>query len=322
MRVGLVGTGELGSAIGRNLLRAGHALTVFDADAARMAGLTGAGARAAASPAVLAASVEVVVTALPTPAVVEDVLLGSGGVLAAMAPGSTWIDHGTSGRELMLRIEAMARARGIAVIEAPVTGGIPLAHEGRITVLVGAESGVLEAHRGMLEAVGSPVLHLGPVGSASIVKVITNMLAFVHLWALGEGLMLGTAAGLQTGAVFEAIRASCGNSFVAETEGPPILDGSYDYGFTLELAAKDMALAMDLAARHGVPLEMGALVQQILRRGVARYGMRFWSTGIVRLLEDDMGIALRAAGYAPEQRWLPCAPAASPPGGTTAPSVP
>jgi 3-hydroxyisobutyrate dehydrogenase len=141
------------------------------------------------------------------------------------------------------------------------------------------------------------------VGSASIVKLLTNMLAFVHLWALGEGLMLGTAAGLETGAVYEAIKASCGNSFVAETEGVPIMTGSYDYGFTLALAMKDMRLAMALADAHHVPLPMAGLAQQILQRGIARYGERFWSTGIVKLLEDDMGIDLRAAGYETETRW-------------------
>jgi len=303
MKIGLIGIGELGMAIAKNYLRAGHHLRVYDPQPAAIKTAVSHGATAAGSAAQLAAQVETVVTALPTPKIIEDVLLGNGGVLAAMQPGSSWIDHSTNDRDLLLQIEALAAAKGVAVIEAPVTGGIPLAHEGKITVLVGAESAVFEQHKHLLAVVGNPVIHLGPVGSASIVKLVTNMLAFIHLWALGEGLMLGTAAGLATGAVFEAIKASCGNSFVAETEGVPIMTGSYDYGFTLALAMKDMRLAMQLAAENNVPLEMGGLVQQILQRGIARYGEKFWSTGIVKLLEDDRAIPLRAPGYQTETRW-------------------
>lgn len=301
MKVGLIGVGELGVAIGKNMLKAGHELLVYDPRPEAMTAVVAKGATAAA---VLAAQVDAVLTALPTPPIVEDVLLGSGNVLASMRPGTVWIDHSTNDRTLLMHIAKRAAARNVAVIEAPVTGGIPLAHEGKITVLAGADEATFAQYQHLLAVVGSPVIHLGPVGSATIVKVMTNMLAFIHLWALGEGLMLGTAAGLDTGAVFEAIKASCGNSFVAETEGPPILNGSYDYGFTMELAAKDMKLVMNLAEQFGVPLEMGGLAQQLLARGMAKYGRTFWSTGIVKLLEDDLGIDLRADGYEPEERWL------------------
>jgi 3-hydroxyisobutyrate dehydrogenase len=303
INIGLIGIGELGIAIAKNHLKAGHTLLVYDKRAEVVEAAVGDGAKPAASAADLAAQVEVVLTVLPTPAVIEEVMLGSGGVLAAMSPGSTWIDHSTNDRALLQRIQSLAAAKNVGVIEAPVTGGIPLAHEGKITVLVGAEPALFERHQPLLAVVGQPVIHLGPVGSATVVKVITNMLAFIHLWALGEGLMLGTAAGLDPGAVYEAIKASCGNSFVAETEGVPIMTGSYDYGFTLELAMKDMRLAMQLAAENKVPLEMGGLVQQILQRGIARYGPKFWSTGIVKLLEDDLNIPLRAPGYETDTRW-------------------
>ncbi len=303
MKIGLIGVGELGSAIAHNYLKTTHELLVYDRRPEAAAPFVARGAGAAGSAAELAAAVDVVLTALPTPAVVEAALLGPDGVLAAMRPGSIWIDHSTNSRTLLQTIAARAAERQIGVVEAPVTGGIPLAHEGRITVLVGADRPLFERVEPLLSVVGRPVIHLGPVGSATVVKVMTNMLAFIHLWALGEGLMLATAAGLDTGAVFEAIKASCGSSFVAETEGPPILTGTYDYGFTLELAMKDMRLALEIAAESGVPLEMGGLTHHILERGVARYGPSFWSTGIVRLLEDDLGIPLRAAGYEPDGRW-------------------
>lgn len=303
MKVGLIGIGELGIAVAKNMLKEGHDLTVFDTRPEAVANCVARGATAASSAAALAASVDAVVTALPTPPVVRDVLIGSGGVLDAMAPGTVWIDHSTTDREILMEINAIAVAKGVDVIEAPVTGGIPLAHDGCITVLAGTTDEAFAKYKVLLDVTGEPVLHMGPVGSASIVKVLTNMLAFIHLWALNEGLMLGTAAGLKTGAVYEAILNSCGNSFVAETEGVPIMTGSFDYGFTMELAMKDQKLVEKLAAQYNVPLLMGGLGTQILQRGIAKYGAKAWSTGIGRLLEDEMGIDLRAEGYETETRW-------------------
>jgi len=302
MNVGLIGTGELGKAIAGNMLKAGHTLTVYDSRPEAAAKIVAGGARWAESAAMLAGQVDFVLTALPNPEIVESAMLTQG-TLAAMRPGSLWIDHSTNDGDVLKRIAAAAAERQVGVVEAPVTGGIPLAYEGKITVLAGAGIEEFRRARPLLDVVGEPVIHLGPVGSASVVKVITNMLAFIHLWALGEGLMLGVEAGLKAGAVYEAIKASCANSFVAETEGPPILNGSYDYGFTMDLANKDLRLVHQIARQFGVPLEMGGLVQQLFIRAERKYGPKFWSTGVVRLLEDDLGSELRADGYAPAERW-------------------
>lgn len=182
-------------------------------------------------------------------------------------------------------------------METPVTGGIRLLHRGEMTVFLGGEKDVLEQQRPILELFGSEIIHLGPVGNASIGKVVTNMMAAIHLWALGEGLMLGKRAGLEVGPLFEAVLASCAKSFVAETEGREILNGSYDYGFTLELASKDAHLAYKLGREFGVPLEMGSLIEQLFHRAMAKYGADTWSTQVVKLLEDDLGTDLRAPGY-------------------------
>ena len=303
MKIGLIGVGELGIAIAKNMLKAGHALIVFDTRQEVLDDCVARGATAASSAADLAGQVEVVLTALPNPLIIEDVMIGSGGVLDAMQPGTVWIDHSTNDRELLQKIEKMAAEKNIDVIEAPVTGGIPLAHDGCITVLAGTSDEAFAKYRHLLDIVGEPVLHMGPVGSSSIVKLMTNMLVFIHLWALNEGLMLGTAAGLKTGAIYEAIKNSCGNSFVAETEGVPIMTGSFDYGFTMELAHKDMKLTEKIADEFNVPLLMGGLGTQILQRGIAKYGKKAWSTGIGRLLEDELGIDLRAPGYETDSRW-------------------
>ena len=297
MNLGLVGLGHLGIPIAKNLLKAGYPLTVYDLrpDAAQQ--LLARGATWADSPQAVAEQSDTVLTVLPSPAAVAAVVEGENGLLAGLRPGSTWIDISTTDRRETQRLAALCAAKGINVLEAPMTGGIPLAHQGQMTVLVGGEKAVFENNLPVLQAIGGRIFHLGPVGSAAAAKVLTNMMAAVHLWILGEGLMLGRCAGLELGVLFEAIKASCANSFVAETEGPQILNGSYDYGFTIALQAKDAHLAYELGREVGVPLEMGGLVEQIIQRARRRYGDEAWSTQIVKLLEDDLGVELRASGY-------------------------
>lgn len=295
MDIALIGLGHLGTPLGLNLLQAGHTLHIHDLRREAGKRLEQVGARWAASPREAAQAAEVAITVLPTPQAVEAVVAGPHGLLEGLPPGATWIDMSTNDRQVIRRLAELAASQGVHALEAPVSGGIPRAHDGEITVLVGGDPALFQRFRPLLEAVGGQILYLGPLGSASVAKLITNMLAFVHLWVLGEGLMLGKLAGLDLGALFQAILASCGNSFVAETEGPPILDGTYDYGFTMALAAKDAHLVYELAREVGMPLEVSGLVQQIFTRGRRRYGDQAWSTQIVKLLEDDLGVDLRAA---------------------------
>jgi 3-hydroxyisobutyrate dehydrogenase len=216
-----------------------------------------------------------------------------------MGAGGTWIDSSTNDARELRRLAGLAAANGVRCLEAPVTGGVHLAAAGRITVLVGGETAVFEAHRQAFEAIGGRVFHIGPLGSASVIKVITNMLAFVHLVALGEALMLAKRAGLDLRQSFEVIRASSGNSFVHETETQVILNGSYDIGFTLDLACKDLGLAHDLGREHGIPLELAGLVEQAFVRAREQYGGSAWSPMVVKLLEDALGTDLRAPGFPP-----------------------
>jgi 3-hydroxyisobutyrate dehydrogenase len=168
---------------------------------------------------------------------------------------------------------------------------------GLITVLVGGDAGVFEAHRALFEAVGRRVFQVGPVGSASVLKVITNMLAFVHLVAAGEALMLAGRGGLDLATAYHAICASSGTSFVHETESQLVLNGSYDIAFTMELACKDLGLATDLGREFGVPLQLAEQVQQTFHRARDQYGAQAWSTMVVKLLEDEVGLPLRAPGF-------------------------
>jgi len=297
MRYGFIGLGNLGLHLAASLVRGGFAVTVHDLDRAAAAPLEAAGARWAASPRALAQGVDAVLTCLPSPKASDAVVAGPDGVLEGLARGGTWIEMSTTDTHEIRRLAGLAAARGIATLEAPVTGGVHRAAAGEISVLVGGEEAVFRAHRPALEAMGGAIIHMGPLGSASVIKVITNMLAFIHLVADGEALMLARRAGLDLGAAFAAIKASSGNSFVHETEGQLILNGSYDVGFTNDLALKDLGFATKLGRELGVPLEVAGLVEQIFVRATAQYGRGAQSTMVVKLLEDALGTDLRAPGF-------------------------
>lgn len=297
MRYGFIGLGHLGGHLAASLLRRGFLLAVHDRDRAAAEMLIANGADWVDSPKALAAKCDAVITCLPSPAASEAVLTGPDGILAGLRPGGTWIEMSTLGRHEMLRLAKLAEATGIAVLESPVTGGVHRAAEGAITVLVGGEKALLDLHRPALQAMGGQIFHMGPLGSAAVIKVITNMLAFIHLVAAGEALMLAKKGGLDLAQAFHAIRASSGNSFVHETEGQLILNGSYDIGFTMDLACKDLGFAMGMSREFGVPLELARRTAEVFQRGREAYGGDAQSTQIVKLLEDALGTDLRAPGF-------------------------
>jgi 3-hydroxyisobutyrate dehydrogenase len=297
LRLGFIGLGNLGRHLAASLLRAGFPLTVNDRDEAAAQSLLEAGAVWAGSPRDVAAASESVFTCLPSPRAVADVLTGESGLLDGLAPGGTWIDSSTNDRHELLRLAALAGARGVHCLEAPVTGGVHLAASGQITVLVGGDADIYIAHVPAFEAIGDQVFHIGPLGSASVIKVITNMLAFIHLVAAGEALMLARRAGLDLAQSFEVIKASSGTSFVHETESQVILNGSYDIGFTIDLACKDLGFVHELGHELGVPLELATVVEQTFIRARERYGGSAWSPMVVKLLEDALGTDLRAPGF-------------------------
>ncbi|GAB4269984.1 MAG: NAD(P)-dependent oxidoreductase [Pararhodobacter sp.] len=294
MRYAFIGLGNLGGNLAASLAGAGFDLTVFDRDPAQRARLEGAGARWAASAADAAAGADAVLTCLPSPAVSEAVL---DQILPAMRKGADWIEMSTLGRPDILRLAERVTQAGMGVLECPVTGGVHLAARGEITVLVGGEADLFARHRPAMEAMGNRIFHMGPIGSAALIKVITNMLAFIHLVADGEALMLAKRGGLDLSTAWQAIAASSGNSFVHETEGQLILNGSYDIAFTMDLALKDLGFAMEFGRAFGVPLDLAGLTTQTFVRGRSAYGGDAQSTQIVKLLEDALGTDLRAPGY-------------------------
>ena len=294
MRYGYIGLGNLGGHLAASLLREGFGVTVHDKDRKLADRLIKAGGAWADTPAALARDCDAVITCLPSPAVSESVLEQ---LLQGLKPGSTWIEMSTLGRDEILRLAKRAAEKGVRTMECPVTGGVHLAAQGKITCLAGGDQDLFDLHKPALQAMGDQIFHMGPLGSAAVIKVITNMLAFIHLVADGEALMLAKRGGLDLAQAWKAIRASSGNSFVHETEGQLILNGSYDIAFTMDLALKDLGFAMNFGREFGVPLDLAGLTNQIFVKGKAAYGGGAQSTQIVKLLEDVLGTDLRAPGF-------------------------
>jgi 3-hydroxyisobutyrate dehydrogenase len=300
MRVGFVGLGSLGRHLGASLLKTGFQVTVYDLNEAAVAELVAAGATAAASPADVARAADTVITCLPSPEIVAAVVEGPDGILDGLAAGGTWIDMSTNDPHELQRLAAVAAEHGVAMLEAPVTGGVHRAAAGMITVLVGGDEAVFQAHLPVFEAMGGRIFYIGQLGQASVIKVITNMLAFIHLVADGEALMLAKRGGVDLALAWQVIKASSGNSFVHETEGQLILNGSYNINFTMDLARKDLHFAHMMGREFGVPLELASVTEQIFARARATYGGGAQSPMVVKMLEEAVGTDLRAPGFPAE----------------------
>jgi 3-hydroxyisobutyrate dehydrogenase-like beta-hydroxyacid dehydrogenase len=294
MRYGFIGLGHLGKHLAVNLARGGFDLSVYDLQRSAADIVLAAGARWADSIPELAKSSDCLITCLPSPAATAAVLELA---LPCLCRGSTWIEMSTNDFAEVGALAARAQTLGIATLACPVTGGVHRAEAGDITVLVGGAQQVFAMHEPALSAMGGRVIHLGGIEQAAVTKVVTNMLAFIHLIAAGEALMLCAKAGVDLRSAFEAIAASSGNSFVHETESQVILNGSYDIGFTMDLACKDAGFALEFGRRFGVPLRLAGVMEQTFIEGRAKYGGSAWSSMIVKLLEDAVDTPLRAPGF-------------------------
>ena len=300
MRVGFIGLGHAGQKLAGSLLRSGAPLILRDLDRDAAAPLLAEGARWAESPKTLAEAADLIITCLPSPAVSARVLEAEDGVIAGLAPGKIWLEMSTTDATEVRRLGALVEAAGAHALDGPVSGGCHRAATGNISIFVGGERAAFERILPQLTVMGRRILHTGPLGSASILKVITNYLAAVQLLSTGEAFMVAKQHGIDLATAYEAIRISSGNSFVHETEGQVILNGSYNIGFTMDHELKDVALFDQLGKAKEVPLELSPLVVEILEDGLARYGPRVWSSMIVKRLEEACGTELRAPGFPAE----------------------
>ncbi|HJS88715.1 MAG TPA: NAD(P)-dependent oxidoreductase [Steroidobacteraceae bacterium] len=297
MIIGFIGLGNLGSKLAGTLLRNGCRLIVHDLNAAAAASLLERGAQWASTPKELALGSDLIITCLPSPAISARVLEQADGVLEGLSAGKLWLEMSTTEEAEVRRLGERVRERGAQPLDAPVSGGCHRAATGNISIFVGGERAAFDEALPVLRIMGRRIIHIGPLGSASVLKVITNYLAFVHLAALSEAWTVALKAGMDPKTTYEAIKASSGNSFVHETESQVILNGSYDINFTVDLALKDIGLFLELARRNEVPTDVADTVTAMFRDTQSRYGERALSPRIIQRLEEDCGIQVRAPGF-------------------------
>jgi 3-hydroxyisobutyrate dehydrogenase len=299
-KIGFIGLGNVGGKLAGSLLRNGYDVTVRDLDRRAAAPFLENGAHWADSPAEMAASVDYIITCLPSPAACSAVMEGSGGILEGISEGKIWAEMSTTDAGEVRRLAALVAGKGASAIDCPVSGGCHRAATGNISIFAGCDRATFERALPILKTLGRRVLHTGDIGSASILKVMTNYLATANLLSCCEALVTMKAAGLDLATTYEAIRISSGTSFVHETESQVILNGSRSVDFTMDLVLKDIGLFQKIAEDNGIPLEVSPLLIEIFRDGQARYGERAQSDDIIRRLEDATGLDVRAPGFPAE----------------------
>jgi 3-hydroxyisobutyrate dehydrogenase len=300
VKVGFIGLGNVGAKLAGSLLRNEVDLVVRDLNVEAAQNLLDNGANWADSPKEMAEKCDLVITCLPSPAICAEVMEAPEGVIAGLSPGKIWLEMSTTDESEVRRLGDLVKNVGAFPLDGPVSGGCHRAASGNIAILVGGDRETFERALPILCIMGREILHTGELGSASVLKVMTNYLATANLVSLCEALTTTAKAGLDLNVVYEAIRMSSGNSFVHETESQVILNGSRDINFTMDLVSKDIGIFDKIAQDLEVPLELSPLLVTIFKDGEQRYGSREWSPNIIRRLEDATGIQVLAPGF-PEE---------------------
>jgi len=293
-RIGFVGLGNMGGPMCRQLLGAGHEVCAFDLNETALAEAVSAGARRAASAAACAAGAELFLTSLPRPEHVQAVMGGPGGALAALRAQSVWIDLTTNRKELVAGLAAAAPT-GVSVVDAPVTGAVDGARNGKLTLFVGGDAATVARVTPVLQHLGL-VVPCGALGNGNVVKLVTNQLWFVSAAALGEGFATGMANGVELGVLWTAIKASVGDSFVVRHDAPSIFAGHYDPSFSLGLCLKDLGLIAELGEQVRATLPMTDAARAAFELAAERYGAAAAELHVARRIEDDAGLSMRLAG--------------------------
>ncbi|SLN41200.1 2-hydroxy-3-oxopropionate reductase [Roseovarius albus] len=297
MKIGFIGLGNVGHKLASNLLNHGQDMMVRDIDCDAAEDLIAQGATWADSGKEMAEACDVIITCLPSPKVSAQVMEAEEGVIAGMSSGKVWLEMSTTDDAEVKRVGALVEAKGGMAMDSPVSGGCHRAATGNIAIFAGGERAAFDKVMPILSILGGDIVHTGDIGTASVLKVITNYLAGVQLVSTGEAFMVAKKAGIDLAVAYDAIRVSSGNSFVHETEGQLILNGSYNINFTMDHEVKDVTLFDDLAKSLGVPVELSPVCVAAMEDGLKRYGPRVWSSQVVKRLEDDCGTDLRAPGF-------------------------
>tara|TARA_R110000751_G_scaffold39291_2_gene93447 strand:- start:4121 stop:5065 length:945 start_codon:yes stop_codon:yes gene_type:complete len=297
MKIGFIGLGNVGGKLSGSLVRNGLDVVAHDLDAALVAQKVGEGAVAGQGPAQMMRDCDVVITCLPSPA-------ASAAVVEQMLPevraGKIWIEMSTTDAAEIRRLADLVAAAGGRAVDCPVSGGCHRADTGNISIYAGCDRATFERVLPVLTHMGRRILHVGEIGTASTLKVMTNYLATANLLTLCEALTVMKASGVDLALTYEAIAMSSGNSFVHETESQLILSGSRDVNFTMDLVQKDIGLFQKLADDAGVPLEISPLMIRMMTDGQARYGTRAQSDRMIERLEEATGLSILADGFPQE----------------------
>jgi 3-hydroxyisobutyrate dehydrogenase len=300
MKIGFIGLGNVGGKLASSLLRNNFDLTVRDLDERLTKPLKDLGAKVAKSAKELAEQTDLIITSLPSPEVSAEVMEGSDGIINGLSENKIWLEMSTTDENEVKRLGEKVIAKKSIPMDGPVSGGCHRAATGNIAIFVGGERKAFEKILPALTVMGRKVLHTGELGSASVLKVITNYLASVHLVALGEAWTIAKKSNLDLAKTYKGIAISSGNSFVHETESQVILNGSYNINFTMDLVLKDTGLFDNLAKKLNAPLEISPQIVEIFKDGQKKYGSRAWSSMIVKRMEDLNNINFRANGFPDE----------------------
>tara|TARA_B100000953_G_scaffold171919_1_gene141698 strand:- start:3 stop:944 length:942 start_codon:yes stop_codon:yes gene_type:complete len=300
MKIGFIGLGNVGSKLAGSLLRNKFDLTVRDLKKNLTDDFKNKGAKIANTAKELAEQTDLIITCLPSPEVCNEVMESADGVINGLSKNKIWLEMSTTDESEIKRLGKIVSDKKAIPLEAPVSGGCHRAATGNIAIFVGGERTSFEKILPILTTMGRKILHTGELGTASVLKVITNYLASVHLAALGEAWTVAKKSNLDLNKTFKGIAVSSGNSFVHETESQVILNGSYNINFTMDLVQKDMNLFNQLSKKLNTPLEISPFVLDIFKDAQKKYGSRAWSSMVVKRLEDKFNIDFRAAGFPKE----------------------
>jgi len=293
MKVGFIGLGNMGGPMCRNIIKGGHDVIVLDLNPAAVKTCTDLGAKAGTSPKDVASQVDVIMTSLPMPKDVEAVALGPNGIIEGIRQGTVYIDLSTNSPIMIRKIAAAFAPKGVVTLDAPVSGGAIGAEKKTIAIMVGGDKAAYDQCMPVFESFGQSISFLGALGSGAIAKIVNNMLAFCNMAAAAEGLMLGAAAGIDPEALNEVIRNSSGNSMAYRGVAHKTLNGDWSATFTIDLAYKDLHLALELGDELGIPLPQGAQTHNLMRlaRGMGYGGDD--ATAIMRVYEKTLGREIR-----------------------------
>jgi 2-hydroxymethylglutarate dehydrogenase len=293
MKIGFIGIGQMGKHMSRNIKAAGYELVVNDVKKVTAAHLLEKGAEWAGTPKAVAESCRVVISCLPSPQIVEQVVYGTDGLKSGWRKGDIYIDMSTNSPSTIRCIAADAGAMGVSVMDAPVSGGTRGADTATLTIMAGGDINTLEKVRKVLESMGKKIYHVGDVGCGNVAKLVNNLIGLACNSITAEGFVLGVKAGIDPGVLFEIISVSTGNNWSLLQYPNTVFKGNFEPGFKVSLAYKDIGLALALGDEYGVPLPVGKAVSKDLKDAIASGLVDKGVDAVILNLEQTAGVQVR-----------------------------